>query len=111
MKLIIEISEEDYKWLDYQSVSMPILNVIKNGIPLDDIRAEFTSLYPKNVYGGLELGGRSCVFSLNKVFEILDKHIDDECTADDCDECKNNYDCISYLEEHERMNSENEIGD
>ena len=42
---------------------------------VDDIKAEFTSLYPKNVYGGLELDGRSCVFSLNKVFEILDKHI------------------------------------
>ena len=38
MKRIIEISEEDYKWLDYQSVNLPILKVIKDGIPLDDIK-------------------------------------------------------------------------
>ena len=42
---------------------------------IEDIKAEFTSLYPKNVYGGLELDGRSCVFSLNKIFEVIDNHI------------------------------------
>ena len=41
---------------------------------IDDIKAEFISQYPKNVYGDLELGGRSCVFSLNKALEIIDKH-------------------------------------
>ena len=44
MKLIIEISEEDFKWLDYQSVSMPILQVIKNGIPLDDIMTHLQTM-------------------------------------------------------------------
>jgi len=41
---------------------------------LDKIKAEFISLYPKNYAGEPELGGLSCVFSLNKVFEILDKY-------------------------------------
>jgi hypothetical protein len=41
---------------------------------LDKIRAEFVSLYPKNYIGELELGGLSCVFSLNKVIEIIDKY-------------------------------------
>lgn len=42
---------------------------------IEDIKEEFISQYPKNVYGDLELGGRSCVFSLNKVLEIIDKHV------------------------------------
>lgn len=42
---------------------------------IDDIKADFISQYPKNVYGDLELGGRSCVFSLNKVLEIIDKNV------------------------------------
>ena len=84
MKLVIDIPQEvkeafdkaskddiNFCFYDYNSV---IGKAIKNGTPLDDIKAEFTSCYPKNVYGELELGGRSCVFSLNKVFEILDKH-------------------------------------
>lgn len=41
---------------------------------LDKIRAEFIDRYPKNYAGGLELGGASCVFSLNKVLEIIDKY-------------------------------------
>lgn len=41
---------------------------------LDKIRAEFISLYPKNYAGEPELGGVSCVFSLNKVLNIIDKY-------------------------------------
>ena len=41
---------------------------------LEKIRAEFVSLYPKNYAGEPELGGLSCVFSLNKVLEIIDKY-------------------------------------
>jgi hypothetical protein len=41
---------------------------------LDKIKAEFISRYPKNYMGEPELGGRSCVFSLNKVLEIIDKY-------------------------------------
>ena len=41
---------------------------------LDKIKAEFISIYPKNYMGEPELGGRSCVFSLNKVLEIIDKY-------------------------------------
>lgn len=49
-----------------------------NNIPmsvLDDIKAEFINRYPKNYMNELELGGRSCVFSLMKVLEIIDSHI------------------------------------
>lgn len=41
----------------------------------EDIKNEFINNYPKNVYGGLELNGCSCVFSLNKVLEIIDNYI------------------------------------
>lgn len=83
MKLIIDI-KDNYKSLitsawsygvaPSRTVLEDVSKAVMNGIPLDDIKAEFISLYPKNVYGGLELGGRSCVFSLNKVFEVIDKH-------------------------------------
>ena len=41
---------------------------------LDKIRAEFIVRYPKNYAGEPELGGRSCVFSLNQVLKIIDKY-------------------------------------
>lgn len=41
---------------------------------LDEIRAEFISLYPKNYLEEPELGGCSCVFSLNKILQIIDKY-------------------------------------
>lgn len=41
---------------------------------LDEMRDEFISLYPKNYAGEPELGGISCVFSLNKVLKIIDKY-------------------------------------
>lgn len=41
---------------------------------LDKIRAEFISRYPKNYMGEPELGGDACVFSLNKVLDIIDKY-------------------------------------
>ena len=44
---------------------------------IEDIKAEFASLYPKNYAGEFELGGASCEFSLNKVYEIIDQHIGD----------------------------------
>lgn len=42
---------------------------------LEDIKAEFVKRYPHNYCGEPELGGVSCVFSLNKVLEIIDRHI------------------------------------
>ena len=42
---------------------------------LEDIKAEFIKRYPHNYCGEPELGGVSCVFSLNEVLEIIDKHI------------------------------------
>ncbi len=40
---------------------------------LDEIRTEFLAKYPKNYMGEPECDGTSCVFSLNKVLEIIDK--------------------------------------
>ena len=59
---------------DIKSISTPTGITFDNYKVLEDIKTDFTSCYPKNVYGELELGGRSCVFSLNKIFEILNKH-------------------------------------
>ncbi len=41
---------------------------------LEKIKAEFISRYPKNYANEPELGGSSCVFSLNEVLQILDKY-------------------------------------
>ena len=41
---------------------------------IDKMKKEFIDKYPKNYMGGLELDGRSCVFSLNEILKILDKY-------------------------------------
>lgn len=41
---------------------------------IDQIKKEFIDKYPRNYMGGLELDGRSCVFSLNEILKILDKY-------------------------------------
>ena len=51
-----------------------LIKAIGNGISLDKIKAEFIDRYPKNYMNEPELGGASCVFSLNKVLEIIDKY-------------------------------------
>ena len=106
MKLIIELSENDIYALSRdakEGYDNPIDNVmlaVKNGTSLEDYCLTQCET------------GNPCLYCKHE-FENknIDKHIGDKCIADDCDECKNNYDCISYLEEHERINSENEIGD
>ena len=78
MKLIINIPIEAFEllnttgvdWLDAEH----ILSAVANGIPLDDVKAEFVNSYPKNWAGEPELGGASCHFSLNKVLNILDSN-------------------------------------
>lgn len=39
--------------------------------------AIFEKYYPKNSYGDLELGGSSCVFSLNRVIEIIEEYFEE----------------------------------
>lgn len=83
MKLIIDIPDVTYKRIkDGRGFTKDDANILywksRYGTPLDDIKADFISQYPKNEYGDIELGGRSCVFSLNKVLEIIDKHIGKE---------------------------------
>lgn len=70
----IELIKQDGKdWLDDRDI--PILEAcIKSLTALDKIRDEFISLYPKNYAGTLELGGASCVFSLHRVLNIIDKY-------------------------------------
>ncbi len=43
-------------------------------VMLDNIRNEFIDRYPHNYANELELGGRSCVFSLNEILRIIDKY-------------------------------------
>ena len=52
------------------------LDGVDKGIEeLEKIKAEFIKRYPHNYCGEPELGGVSCVFSLNEVLEIIDNHI------------------------------------
>lgn len=39
---------------------------------------------------------------------IPNKEEEDDCTDIHCEKCRNNYNCIEYLEEQERMNEEDD---
>lgn len=66
MKLIIDIHEKDYQSMLNGYISYGLLDAIKNGTPLDDIKAEIEDL-PFNHY-------------LNKkgILKIIDKYIGKE---------------------------------
>ena len=55
---------------------------------LEKIKEEFIARYPKNYANEPELGGRSCVFSLNEVLQIIDKYGEQEPS----EEWQNGYD-------------------
>lgn len=76
MKLIIDIPEVDYecakqRWMSGND-AIKTDYYISKGIPLDDVKAEFINLYPKNYMDEPTMGGMVCHFSLNKVLKILD---------------------------------------
>ena len=64
----------NFKDYDALRIAREILEQEPKTDVLDKIRAEFISLYPRNYAGELELGGVSCVFSLNKVLNVIDKY-------------------------------------
>ena len=76
VKLIIEIPKEALEllnttgvdWLDAEH----ILSAVANGIPLDEVKAEFINSYPTNDMGKLVSDGTMFWFSLNKVLQFLD---------------------------------------
>lgn len=74
VKLIIELPVEEYELIvGSEDCGLNTLTrAVAHGTPLDDVKAEFINLYPKNYMGEPELGGASCSFSLNKVLNILD---------------------------------------
>ena len=78
MKLIVDINDNEYMRIkEYPNnvtsypVTIHIYDAVRNGIPLNDIRAEFINSYPTNYMGEPELNGMACHFSLNKVLEII----------------------------------------
>lgn len=76
--------EEAIKWLkEHHSIDLNTqddkahkmaIKALEQESILDKIRAEFIARYPKNYMGELELGGRSCEFSLNQILQIIDKY-------------------------------------
>lgn len=79
MKVIIDISEEIYNHTQEYEVGgfnqendTKLFMAIKNGTPLDKVKAKFISSYPTNWAGEPELGGAACEFSLCRVLDILD---------------------------------------
>ena len=63
---------------------------------LDKIRAELINRYPKNYMGEPECGGASCVFSLDKVLEIIDKYTAGSEGKTTCENCIYSNECIMY---------------
>ena len=47
---------------------------LEQDLVLDKIKQEFIAIYPKNYAGDIEADGCSCVFSLNRVLDIIDKY-------------------------------------
>ena len=91
MKLIIDIDDKTYadikKGIIYSSVrDVPQESVvaIANGTPLDDIKAEIQNITPKATirYGKTNIDS-ALMIPLDKVLEILDKHIGERSTDED----------------------------
>ena len=69
---------------------------------LEKIRTEFISRYPKNYANEPELGGRSCVFSLNTVLQIIDKY-----AGEPCEDAKSKKEIAKIVDElYENANAE-----
>jgi len=66
MKLIIDISEGDYKWIKDHVMTVNEQR-IANGIPLDDLRAEIDAIYKED----MECDGCS---DMGMVLDIIDKY-------------------------------------
>lgn len=67
------ICSSKYGFITYGRVK-ECLDTLEQEPTLEKIKAEFISLYPKNYAGEPELGGLSCVFSLNRVLRVIDKY-------------------------------------
>lgn len=62
------VTEEDKEPLE------AAIKVLEQESILEKIRKDFISRYPHNYAGEPELGGRSCIFSLDEVLRIIDKY-------------------------------------
>ena len=60
-------------WRLREALEMAIKALEQESV-LDRIKDELIDRYPRNYANELELGGRSCVFSLNEILRIIDKH-------------------------------------
>ena len=79
MKLIIDIPEERFNWIkelkgvtDYRT-TQSLYESVKNGIPLEDIKAEIENLMPTISFD--VFGNKFPVYDQKEVLQILDKHI------------------------------------
>lgn len=70
----------------------------------EKIKEEFISRYPKNYANEPELGGRSCVFSLNEVLQIIDKYAEQEPILDKIrKEIADNHDYYFFAENNKNI--------
>ena len=91
MKRVITIPKDKYYYIqeleqgntDYATTRM-LYHAVKHSKPyleqesvLDKIKNEFIDRYPRNYANELELGGRSCVFSLNEILRIINKYTEE----------------------------------
>ena len=86
MKLVIEISGDDYKYIkrlnagytDYIT-TLKLYNAVRNGTPLDDIRKEIESnliTHGQVIEGEYYPDDAEAInYGLRKALEIIDRHI------------------------------------
>ena len=72
MKLIIDIPDTYYEYCKAQEDAIEIQLAVKNGTPLDDLRAEIKQLPYQRIFGRV-----SSYSLLDEVVEIIDKYRED----------------------------------
>ena len=71
MKLIIDIPEDMHEQIKDGYVPLGISKYLKNGIPLDDVKAEIETLRE----GEQQIYGKESWNFVGKCLEIIDEHI------------------------------------
>lgn len=75
LKQLKEFRDYENLWDEVPEDALDIaIKALEQEPVLDKIKEDFINRYPKNYANELELGGRSCVFSLNDILNTIAKY-------------------------------------